>query len=527
MDDTGTSPEGGKALILCEGDSVAVAVAAMGPGPVELLGEVSAPCPDAAEAIPGGHKMALRDVARGAAVLKYGRPIGFATRDIAAGSWVHGHNLRSGLTAAGAGAGDGRGQGRHDAYVWADRDRAQALLDRAPRSFRGYRRADGSVGTRNELWVLPTVGCVNGSARMVAELARAEFGLDAQVLEHPYGCSQLGNGSEGDLGRTRGMLARLAMHPNAAAAVVVSLGCENNTLPEFKAELARIAGAAGADPRRIAFLPLQDVGDEAEEARRILKAMAAFIGSQHRGELPLSELSIGLKCGGSDGFSGITANPLVGRLCELVVAAGGRAVMTEVPEMFGAEDGLLAHSATAGVHEAFAAMLGGFKEHYVARGLELYENPSPGNNDGGITTLEEKSLGCILKAGTVPVAGIQPYGGRATESGLSLVSGPGNDLVSSTALAAAGAQVIVFTTGRGTPFGGLVPTVKVSSNSALAARKPGWIDFDAGRVLEGSSFEDLAVELLAKVVAVAGGEATRAEVGGHRGMAILKDGVTL
>ena len=289
MDDTGTSPEGGKALILCEGDSVAVAVAAMGPGPVELLGEVSAPCPDAAEAIPGGHKMALRDVARGAAVLKYGRPIGFATRDIAAGTWVHGHNLRSGLTAAGAVAGGH--QRRHEAYVWASRARAQALLDRAPRSFRGYRRPDGSVGTRNELWVLPTVGCVNGSARMVAELARAEFGLDAQVLEHPYGCSQLGNGSEGDLGRTRGMLARLAMHPNAAAAVVVSLGCENNTLPEFKAELARIAGAAEADPRRVAFLPLQDVGDEVEEARRILKAMAAFIGSQHREELPLSELS--------------------------------------------------------------------------------------------------------------------------------------------------------------------------------------------------------------------------------------------
>jgi altronate hydrolase len=264
-----------------------------------------------------------------------------------------------------------------------------------------------------------------------------------------------------------------------------------------------------------------------EAAMAALGRLARYAAGFIRQSVPASELVIGLKCGGSDGFSGITANPLAGRISDLAVAAGGSALLSEVPEMFGAEDGLLAHSATASVHEAFAAMLGGFKEHYVARGLELYENPSPGNIDGGITTLEEKSLGCILKAGTVPIAGILPYGGRATESGLSLVSGPGNDLVSSTALTAAGAQVLVFTTGRGTPFGGVVPTVKVSSNSALAARKPGWIDFDAGRVLEGSSFDELAVELLAKVVAVAGGEATRAEVGGHRGIAILKDGVTL
>ena len=515
---------GGKALVLDEGDKVAVAVAAIDPGPVEILGDMVFQCA-AAESIPAGHKMALRDMARGTVVLKYGRSIGIATRDIPAGSWVHGHNLRSGLVGQGSARG---GYPRLDGpYSWAGRERALAALERAPRTFRGYRRADGSVGTRNELWVVPTVGCVNGSARMIAELARSEFGLEAQSLEHPYGCSQLGDESDGDLGRTRRMLARLVLHPNAAAAIVVSLGCENNSLPDFKAELDHLDGGSGIDPRRIAFLPLQEVGDEVEEARRLLKSLAAFIGSQQRRDLPLSALSIGLKCGGSDGFSGITANPLVGRLCDLVVAAGGRAIMTEVPEMFGAEDDLISHSATAGVHHSFAAMLDGFKDYYASRGLELYENPSPGNRDGGITTLEEKSLGCIRKAGSAPVTDILPYGGRAIESGLSLVSGPGNDLVSSTALAAAGAQEILFTTGRGTPFGSVVPTIKISSTTGLAERKPRWTDFDAGRILAGFSFDDLAVELLTKVVAVAGGEETAAESGGHRDMAIFKDGVTL
>ena len=305
---------GGKALVLDDGDKVAVAVAAIDPGPVEILGDMVFQCA-AAESIPAGHKMALRDMARGTVVLKYGRSIGIATRDIPAGSWVHGHNLRSGLVGQGSARG---GYPRLDGpYSWAGRERALAALERAPRTFRGYRRADGSVGTRNELWVVPTVGCVNGSARMIAELARSEFGLEAQSLEHPYGCSQLGDESDGDLGRTRRMLARLVLHPNAAAAIVVSLGCENNSLPDFKAELDHLDGGSGIDPRRIAFLPLQEVGDEVEEARRLLKSLAAFIGSQQRRDLPLSALSIGLKCGGSDGFSGITANPLVGKLCDL------------------------------------------------------------------------------------------------------------------------------------------------------------------------------------------------------------------
>jgi altronate hydrolase len=521
----------GRAIVLDEADSVAVAVGSIEPGPVRALGRSEAVV-EAIEPVPAGHKLALRDIDTGSSVIKYGLPIGRATRAIPAGSWVHEHNLGSALV-AGGGYGEYRGP-----YAWLGRERAAALLGRAPASFWGFRRADGRAGTRNELWVVPTVGCVNGSARTIAEIARSEFGLDATALEHPYGCSQLG----GDLEATRRILARLALNPNAAAAIIVSLGCENNTLESFKAELAALGGgpgaAAGAGAAvdaaasaaaadRIAFFPLQEVGDETVEARRMLASLAPRISAERRVELPLSELVVGLKCGGSDGLSGITANPVTGRLCELLVAAGARAAMTEVPEMFGAEEGLLERCASREAHAALSSMLSDFKDYYASRGLAVYENPSPGNREGGITTLEEKSLGCVRKAGAAPVEAVLPYGGAAVSPGLSLVAGPGNDLVSATALAAAGAQVIVFTTGRGTPFGTAVPTIKVSSSSSLAARKPGWIDFDSGRLISGSSFDELALELLGLLVAVASGERTKAELGGHRGIAIFKDGVTL
>jgi altronate hydrolase len=509
---------GGRAIVLSSGDSVAVAVGEIVPGPVSALGDASGACVEASERISAGHKIALRPIARGEAVVKYGRPIGIADADIAAGSWVHEHNLRSALSSAGDYGAPPR------PYSWAERGAALALLARCPSSFRGFRRSDGAVGTRNELWVVPTVGCVNGSARAIAEMARAEFGLEAQSLEHPYGCSQLG----GDLEATRRILARLALHPNAGGALVVSLGCENNRLAEFRAELEALGSESGGyDPGRLAFLPMQEVGDETEAARALIRSLAPAIARRERVELPLSRLSIGLKCGGSDGFSGLTANPLVGKLCDIIVAAGGRAIMTEVPEMFGAEGPLMERSVSEGVFSSFASMLRLFKDYYVSHGQEVYENPSPGNREGGITTLEEKSLGCVRKAGTAPLSAVLPYGGMASEAGLSAVSGPGNDLVSSTALAAAGANLILFTTGRGNPFGSVVPTLKISSNSALAARKPHWIDFDAGRALGGAAFDDLAVELLGKVVEAAGGEETKAEKGGHRGIAIFKDGVTL
>lgn len=510
------------AIVLAEADSVAVAVEALYPGEAVLLsGAVPAAAgPAAAEAIPAGHKIALRDIVAGGTVLKYGRPIGRAARDIAAGSHVHTHNLRSELSARDGGPPSGpvpEGGG----FAWRDRPRLEALLrDPAagvPAAFEGYLRSDGRVGVRNELWIVPAVGCVNGTAEAAARIAREEFGLEAFPLLHPLGCSQLG----GDLESTRSILARLARHPNAGGALVLSLGCESNRLPEFRQALGDF------DPARLRFVSMQDEGDELEAARRAVAGIAARMAGDSRTSLPLSRLRVGLKCGGSDAFSGITANPLVGRVCELLVAAGAGLFMSEVPEMFGAEEELYARCADEGARSSAESMIEGFKRYYAAHGQPVYENPSPGNKEGGITTLEEKSLGCVRKSGGAPVAGVLPYAGASDEGGLRLVSGPGNDLVSSTALAAAGAQLVLFTTGRGTPFGAQVPTLKISSTSALAARKPGWIDFDAGRVLEGASFDALALELLRELVAVAGGRRTKAELAGHRGIAIFKEGVTL
>ena len=503
-----------KRLVLLDPqDSVAVALDGLEPGDRgALLGAGCGQAPAAREAVAPGHKLALADLAAGSAVLKYGMPIGRATRDIPAGAWVHSHNLASAL-------GEDPDYRPAPPYRWPGREAALETLARSglPDHFLGYRRAGGAVGIRNEVWVLPTVGCVNRSAEQVAELGRREFGLDAFAFGHPYGCSQLG----GDLDATRAILAGLAAHPNAAGVVVVSLGCENNTLAGFQAALG------DQDPDRVQFLPLQQVQDEEGETRRILAQLARRCADQARVRLPLAELVVGLKCGGSDGLSGITANPLVGRVCELLVAAGGSALLTEVPEMFGAETGLMARACDAQVFQEQVRMVNGFKAYFRAHGQEVYENPSPGNRDGGITTLEEKSLGCIRKAGLVPVMDVIGYGRRRRGRGLTLISGPGNDLVSATALTAAGAQLILFTTGRGTPFGAPAPTLKIASNTDLATRKPRWIDFDAGRVLAGASFDQLAVELFREVIAVAGGTPAKAELGGYREIAIFKDGVTL
>lgn len=498
-------------VLLDRRDSVAVAVEGLEAGESgQCLGSGQGVVVQAREAIPRGHKLALVDFQVGSPVIKYGLPIGLARSPIAAGSWVHSHNLESGLHGT-------RAYKPSNPYRWGGREEALRLLEGAGVSdhFLGFRRPDGTAGIRNEVWVIPAVGCVNRTAEIVAELGRREFGLEAWAFGHPYGCSQLG----GDLDATRRILARLVSHPNAAGAIVLSLGCENNTLAEFQA-------AIGPDSR-VRFIQLQEAEDELEAAREALADLARGIEGQMRVPLPLSELTLGLKCGGSDGFSGITANPLAGRVCELLVAAGGSALMTEVPEMFGAETELMARACGPEVFEGEVRMVNTFKDYFLSHGQEVYENPSPGNREGGITTLEEKSLGCIRKGGAVPVMDVVPYGDRRRTQGLTLVAGPGNDLVSTTALTAAGAQLILFTTGRGTPFGAPAPTLKIASNSDLAARKPRWIDFDAGRVLAGTSFDDLALELFREVLAVAEGKRTRAELGGYREIAIFKDGVTL
>jgi altronate hydrolase len=499
-------------ILLNPGDSVAVAVDGLEAGASgQVLGCGQGEAVPALEAIPKGHKIALADIAQGQPVIKYGLPIGLAKVAIAAGCWVHSHNLESGLRGT-------RSYQPSAPFVWTGREAALELLDRAgvPDRFMGYRR-DGAAGIRNEVWVIPAVGCVNRAAEVIAELGRREFGLDAFAFGHPYGCSQLGD----DLEATRAILAGLAAHPNAAGAIVVSLGCESNTLPEFKAAIGPV------DPDRIRFIQLQATEDEDAAARAALAHLAGVLAARERVPLPLAELTIGIKCGGSDGFSGITANPLVGRVCELLVAAGGSVLMTEVPEMFGAETELMARAGSPEVFADEVRMVNAFKEYFLAHGQPVFENPSPGNREGGITTLEEKSLGCIRKAGLVPVMDVIGYGRRRRGRGLTLISGPGNDLVSATALTAAGAQLILFTTGRGTPFGAPAPTLKIASNTDLATRKPRWIDFDAGRVLAGASFDQLAVELFREVIAVAGGKPAKAELGGYREIAIFKDGVTL
>ena len=456
--------------------------------------------------IPQGHKMALKPIAAGESITKYGCRIGYAVVDIAEGEWVHTHNLITGLEG-------------ECAYTY--RPSFSVPDTAAPASFRGFRRKNGAVGIRNEIWIIPTVGCVNGIAEALAKenqdlVEGSVEGLFA--FPHPYGCSQTG----ADHATTRKLLAALAKHPNAGAVLVVSLGCENLTVDQFTAELGEY------DPERIAFLTCQKVEDEMEEGRVLLQRLAAYAGGFRRSEIPADELVIGLKCGGSDGLSGVTANPAVGRFSDLLTAQGGSAILTEVPEMFGAEQFLLERCTDETVFQKAVDMVNGFKHYYLDHHESVYENPSPGNRAGGITTLEDKSCGCIQKGGSAPVTDVIGYGESVTRKGLNLLNGPGNDLVSVTALAAAGAHMVLFTTGRGTPFGAPVPTVKIATNTPLAEKKPGWIDLNAGGIADGNStIEETARYIMETVLQVASGKQTKNEQQGYRGIAIWKDGVTL
>lgn len=454
------------------------------------------------EAIAFGHKVALRTKAAGEPVIKFGYPIGVATRAIAPGEHVHVHNVATALQA--------HGDYRYDPHP----DPAPPI---PPRTFRGYVRADGRVGTRNEIWVIPTVGCVARTAHKIAARADALHAgrIDGvQALVHPFGCSQLGD----DLDATTAVLAALAQHPNAAGVLLVGLGCESNQLDRL------IAAIDPAARGRIRTVRAQNATDEVEEGLAAVAELVEIAAEATREEVPLSALVLGVKCGGSDGFSGLTANPLVGRMSDVVTGAGGTAVLTEIPEVFGAEQLLMDRAADAEVFADIAELVNGFKAYFTAAGEPVSENPSPGNIAGGITTLEEKSLGAVQKAGRATVTDVRRYGERVRRAGLTLLEAPGNDAVSCTALAAAGASVILFTTGRGTPLGFPVPTIKIASNSALAARKPGWIDFDAGRVLREDGVADA---LLDRVLEVASGAPTAAERNDEREIAIWKRGVTL
>ena len=444
-----------------------------------------------------GQKYALTAIAAGEQVIKYGFPIGTAKADIAVGEQVSPKNLRSNLS----GMGDWYYDPAKTAPVGVKED-----------TFLGYVRKNGDVGIRNELWIIPTVGCINDVAKSLAEKS------GGKALVHPYGCSQLG----GDLLTTRKILCGLVHHPNAGGVLVLGLGCENNRMEDM------IAMLGDYDAERVRFLSIQDCGDEIAEGMAILTELKALMEKDVRTSVPLSRLRIAVKCGGSDGYSGITANPLVGRAMELHAAYGGTVLMTEIPEVFGAEQLLLSRSCSRDVFDDAAGMIRAFRQYFIDHGEGIADNPSPGNIAGGISTLEEKSLGCVQKAGNVPLNGALGFGERpAADGGLYMVNGPGNDMVAVTNLAASGAHIILFTTGRGTPLSAPVPTVKIATNSALAEKKSHWIDFNAGVLLDGADMDDLAEKLYRLCLGIAGGAMTVSEERGYYDIAIFKDGVTL
>jgi altronate hydrolase len=457
------------------------------------------------DAIPAGHKFAVTPVTAGQPVLRYGFPIGTARSDIAPGMHVHTHNVATALAT--------NGSYRYDPAPPAPVQAASAA------TFRGYVRADGSVGTRNEIWIIPSVGCVGRTAERLA--ARTNHGLPAGVdavvaFPHPFGCSQLGD----DLAGTTRILSALASHPNAGGVLLVGLGCESN-------QLTGMLDLIPAERRdRIRVVGAQASADEMAEGQAAIAELVALAAQDVRSEVPLSRLTLGVKCGGSDGLSGLTANPVIGRIADRVGEAGGRVILTEIPEIFGAEQMLMDRCTSRETFDALVDLVNDFKAYFVRNGEPVSENPSPGNIRGGITTLEEKSLGAVQKGGHVPVTDVLPYAGRVRRAGLTLLEAPGNDAVSTTALAAAGATLTLFSTGRGTPLGSPVPIVKIASNAALAAAKPGWIDFDAGAVLD-DGLDVAADRLLERIVAIASGESTRNERNEERGLAIWKRGVTL
>ncbi|MCC5980366.1 MAG: altronate dehydratase [Oceanicaulis sp.] len=494
-----------EALKLHRDDSVAVALTPLSAGRNVNIDGVDITL---REDIPKGHKFALHPVSEGARIIKYGWPIGAAITDIESGTHVHVHNVATLLTP--------------DTRLDYAADNAAIAPGSRPLDgqFQGYRRANGQIGIRNEIWVIATVGCVTRTAQRIADAASKtlEGRIDGvHAITHPFGCSQLGD----DLAHTRAILAALAGHPNAGGVLIVGLGCESNQIDKL------LEAAPDLDRTRIRAFAAQAAGDEMEEGLGLIEELAAIAEKDVRSPCPLSDLVIGVKCGGSDGFSGLTANPLVGRMSECVAGAGGTALLTEIPEIFGAEHLLLSRTHDEQTFNAGAALVERFKRYFERHGEPVHENPSPGNIAGGITTLEEKSLGAVQKAGAAQLTSVLDYGQQVSAPGLALLEAPGNDAVSSTALAAAGAQIILFTTGRGTPLGFPVPTLKIASNSDLAARKSHWIDFDAGTVLAGDSMEEAADRLFALILDTANGQPARNEINGEREIAIWKSGVTL
>ena len=493
-----------KYLQINKNDNVAVALEDISSGTTVSINSAKI---ELKQGIMRGHKFTIADIAKGNNVIKYGYPIGYALSDIRPGEHVHVHNVKTLL------------KGTKEYKYDPDFSFPEKKID-IP-SFDGFMRPNGDVGIRNELWVIPTVGCVNKIAEMLCYeySKRIPKEIDGiYTFEHPYGCSQLGD----DHHNTQKILADLVKHPNAGGVLVVGLGCENNTMESFKKVIGKV------DSSKVRYMIAQDVEDEFEEGMKLLDELSEYAASFKREPVPVSKLKVGLKCGGSDGLSGITANPLVGAFSDKLIALGGTTVLTEVPEMFGAEEILMNRCQNEEVFNKCVNMVNSFKEYFIRYNQVVYENPSPGNKKGGITTLEDKSLGCTQKGGTSPVLDVLEYGDTVKKHGLNLLSGPGNDIVAVTALSAAGSHLVLFTTGRGTPFGGPVPTLKISSNTELSEHKKHWIDFNAGSLVENSNIDELSDEFLNFIIDVASGKVLASnEKLGYREIAIFKDGVTL
>lgn len=491
-----------KLIQINEQDNVAVAMTPVAKGETVSLGGYTV---TALEDIDKGHKIAFRDIPAGENIIKYGFPIGHAKSPIQAGDYIHTHNIKTNL--------DGVLEYSYNPQLSDEQPKRNA-------EFMGYVRSNGEVGIRNEIWIVNTVGCVNKTSEVLAKEAtrRHEGRVDGiYAYTHPFGCSQMGD----DQTMTQKVLANMVKHPNAGGVLVLGLGCENNNIPEFKKVLGEY------DENRVRFLSTQDVEDEVEAALELIDELVAYAETFKRQPVPASKLIVGLKCGGSDAFSGITGNPLLGEFSDILIANGGISMLTEVPEMFGAETILMNRCVNEEVFDKTVHLINDFKEYYIRYNQVVYENPSPGNKKGGISTLEEKSLGCTQKGGSGSVVDVLKYGDRATKPGLNLLQGPGNDIVAVTALMAAGAHIVLFTTGRGTPLGAPVPTVKVSTNSDLHSRKGNWIDYNAGQLLEGKDMPTVREDFFQYVLNVASGQQTRNEENGYREISIFKDGVTL
>ena len=444
-----------------------------------------------------GHKYAKCDIKKGEEIIKYGFPIGIAKEDIKTGEHVHSHNVKTAL-------------GKSEHYEYVPLEKLSEVNKEAP-EIMAYVREDGNIGIRNDIWIINTVGCVNKTAENISKRT------GALCFPHPFGCSQLG----GDHETTQKILRGLVNHPNCGGVLVLGLGCENNNIDEFKKVLGEY------NPQRVKFLNAQDVSNDIEEGCKLVEELKAYASTFKRQKVSASKLKVGLKCGGSDGYSGITANPLVGRFSDLLCSFGGTSVLTEVPEMFGAERLLMARSISKEVFDKNVSLINDFKDYFIRHNQPIYENPSPGNKAGGITTLEEKSLGCVQKGGSFHVVDVLDYGDTLTKPGLNLLNGPGNDMVAVTNLTAAGAHIILFTTGRGTPLGAPVPTIKISTNTPLSEKKADWIDFDAGKILSGTPIDDLANDLMDFVLEVCEGKEAKNETYDFREISIFKDGVTL